>query len=180
MSQTIIINFILLWVFVLFNLFLILAVVRRVNLGMKNEISAQGTRIVDLTIGQPAPEFLAESLKGEQISLLNYRGHNVAFIFISPQCKACLEEIPSYNDLFQKANKSEILIVLVSFASLDDTRKLAKEYAIESPILATSVDNSFREKYKVMGTPSYCLVNDRGIIMAAGFVNELKAKIDVL
>lgn len=74
MSQVIAISSVLLWAVVVFNLLLTFALIRQRTTGTtKSDI---------LKAGQPAPDFSAETLLGETVTLSDYAGQEVAFLFI--------------------------------------------------------------------------------------------------
>ena len=64
----------LLWVIVLINFFLTLALIRRINMKPGDHLESFET----LEIGQKAPDFVGESLTGEQVKLADYAGRALA------------------------------------------------------------------------------------------------------
>ncbi len=79
METSLVVNSILLWVVVLFNLLLTLALVRRLNADRRSE------HTMGLEAGQPTPDFTAQTLSGEAATRSTYIGRKVAFVFISYQ-----------------------------------------------------------------------------------------------
>jgi len=64
----------LLWVIVLINFFLTLALIRRINMKPGDHLKILET----LKIGQKAPDFMGEALTGEQVTLADYAGRALA------------------------------------------------------------------------------------------------------
>src|SRR5258706_10943407 len=108
MEQFLVGSSMLLWVVVLCNLLLTLALIRKVNSGAVDQTK------VGLKEGEIAPDFMAETLSGEKVTLAMYAQREVVFIFIAPTCRPCLEALPRYNALGMKAAQSGVEIVLVS------------------------------------------------------------------
>lgn len=97
-----VVNLVLLWIVVLLNLLLIIALIRRFN-RISTQLSAFTDIDVGLEKGSQAPDFQAEMLTGETVTLADYARKAVSFIFISPHCSPCLEKIPTLNALAPKA-----------------------------------------------------------------------------
>lgn len=167
MEAVLIGNSIVMWVVLIFNLVLILAVIRRLN--ASGESANQNAELLNI----PAPNFVAETLEGRQVTLANYANKVVAFIFFSTQCGPCLEALPDYETLGQKAAQAGVEIVLVSTGLAEATRDFVQHRPINLPIiLAPAESNSFMEDYKITGTPSYCLVDAEGIIRSSGYPSK--------
>src|SRR5688572_13929556 len=119
MEPVLVVSLILLWILVLLNLLLTLALARRLNT-LSSQLGDPLANVPKLELGQPAPDFSAETLDGSQVSLTSYIGRNVAFVFISPSCGPCREEMPVLNALQPKAKRAGVELVLVSDSSRDD------------------------------------------------------------
>ncbi|QBD75487.1 TlpA family protein disulfide reductase [Ktedonosporobacter rubrisoli] len=158
---------ILLWVVVLVNLLLTLALIRRVN------TAEPVRRSVDMqtgpAVGSQAPDFSANTLDGQQMSLDSYAGHPTALVFVGPGCQPCHELIPSLKLLAAQAKEAGAELVLVSNGPRDETEKMARDLAIELPILiAPKTENSFLTLYNISMTPSYCSLDEHGVVLGAG------------
>ncbi|MBU2611960.1 MAG: peroxiredoxin family protein [Chloroflexi bacterium] len=161
METILVVSSLLLWVMVLLNLLLTLGLARRVR--------AAFPKMEMLKVGQQAPDFTAQTLQGENISLAHYAGKAVAFIFISPDCKPCLDELPRLEGLRPKARQFGAELVLVSDANATKTQSLVEEHRLDLPILiAPRENNPFFVDYKAMGAPFYCLVDAQGKVQANG------------
>lgn len=161
MEPILVLSSILLWMLVLLNLLLTLGLARRMR--------AVFPPMESLKVGQPAPDFTAQTLNGETVTLATYAWRPVAFVFVSPDCKPCREELPRLEGLRPKAEQSGVELVLVSDADEDRTQLLADEAKVTLPILvAPRGSNSFFRDYRVNGTPSYCLIDARGKVRSAG------------
>lgn len=170
MELVLVVSSILLWILVLFNLLLTLAVARRLNAKTSRDLLID---IPKLERGQQAPDFVAKTLDGSPVSLANYAGRAVAFIFMSPTCSPCREKMPMLNALQPITRRAGVEIVLVSDSDHAETKNFSDDLATSLPILiAPRVNNPFMTDYKANGTPFYCLVAVDGRVQSTGFFDD--------
>ncbi|MBW4666736.1 MAG: TlpA family protein disulfide reductase [Cyanomargarita calcarea GSE-NOS-MK-12-04C] len=164
-----VVNSILLWIVVLLNLLLTIALIGRFN-DISKHMSAFTDIDVGLEKGSLAPDFLAQTLTGETVTLADYARKVVSFIFISPHCSPCLEKIPKLNALAAKAKQAGVEILLVNTdGDKAETAAFVKKHNVALPVLiAPSESNSFASDYKAEATPSYCILNQDSHVAAAG------------
>jgi|SRR5712692_9685583 len=162
-----VVNFILLWLVVLFNLLLTLALIHR------GDASSQSIQKTGLKAGEIAPDFTAQSLTGETVHLSTYLGCKVAFFFISTTCTPYRKVMPDLLALAPKATQASVELVLVSSSEVQETRSFVEEFDIHTPVLvAPRLQSSFFSDYRAVGVPSYCVVNERGMVQASGFLAD--------
>lgn len=169
METVLIVSSVLLWVVVLINLLLTLALVRRVNSGTPQPGAVPA--LSGLSRGDAAPDFSATTLQGETVTLGSYTGNGrlTALIVIEPDCAPCREGLPTYEALYPDARRSGVDLVLVSIGEIEATGELADDFKISMPlIVAPRSKNSFSSDYKVLGTPNYCLIDGDGKVVSAG------------
>jgi peroxiredoxin len=160
MLDLLLVSSVLLWLVVGLNLLLTLALVRKINSGTPRPLKK----------GQRAPDFTAQTLTGEQVTLASYAGRSVALIAVSPSCGPCREALPRYEALAPKARRAGVELLLVSTAPMAESQAFVEELAIHAPlIVAPEPDNSFMRDYKLAGTPSYCLIDAQGKVQSSGF-----------
>lgn len=163
MESISLVNTIMLWSVVLFNLLLTLGLIRRATSKAPRPISG-------LDAGLSAPNFTAETLAGEHITLANYSGKRVAFLFVGTHCGPCREAIPQYESLRDKANEVETELVLVSIDNIESTEELVRDLNIKLPVIvAPRLQNPFADDYKIAGTPSYCMIDNQGKVHSSGY-----------
>lgn len=164
MEQILIVSSILLWVVVLFNLLLTLALVRRMS-----NWSATTRDVETLEIGQRAPDFTAETLDGRTVTLADFDGRPLALVFMSPTCSPCMERLPELEALGPKARRSGVELVLVYKTDLAETRAAVGEHGITLPALAApETSNPFWQDYMVAGTPFYCVLDEDRKVLSTG------------
>jgi peroxiredoxin len=174
MEQLLIANSIVVWLVLLGHVLLTFALVRKVN-GI-NQASSNGGRPMPpkefLKVGQPAPDFAAETLGGEPVTLADYASRKVAFLFMSPGCAPCCEAISTLEELQPRAAQAGVSLNLVMTSNREQAQAFVNELAVSLPILVTPSAGQFKSDYKVGGTPFYCLVNEQGQVEATGFFDD--------
>lgn len=161
MEATLIISNILLWLLVIWNILLTLALIRK-----SKSAQIRG----GLKAGQAAPEFNAQTLHGETVSLATYAGRKVAFLFSITWCGHCRKEAPTWDTLANKAAQAGVELVLVNYGSIKATRAFVKKLCPHLPALAVSrANHSLFKDFAVNRTPAYCLIDEQGIVQAAGY-----------
>ncbi len=168
MERVLIVSSVLLWMAVLTNLLLTLALIRQ----RSTEPASQGQRknYGGPPVGQSAPDFAAETLEGRRVTRADYAGHSVAFLLVAPNCAPCREALPRYEALAPHAARAGVELVLISIDTATPTRAFAAEQGIRLPILvAPHEDNPLMRDYNFTGTPSYCLLDAQGTVRAAGY-----------
>lgn len=167
MQTILVISSIFLWLLVLLNLMLTIALVRRSSTSQNTSLPRIG-----LEPGQVAPDFTAQSLDGETVRLADYAGRKIALLFISAQCDPCHEAAPNFAALLPKATSLSVELAMVSASDEHATQAFVEELNIQLPVLlAPRLTNTFLNDYKANSTPSYCVINDQGIVQATGHPN---------
>lgn len=88
----------------------------------------------------------------------------------SQNCPPCIEKIPMLNDLGPKAKRVGVELVLVNMGDKLKAETFVKEYDVRLPMLiAPENGNSFKEDYKVAGTPFFCLIDKESKVQATGY-----------
>lgn len=163
METVLVISSVLLWLVVLANVFLTLALVRRLN---ANVPKPEG-----LPAGAPAPDFKAEMLNGETATLATYSSFNrkVALLFLSTHCVPCREILAKLKGQRAATQQAGIELVLVSGDEREDTEALVAELELDYPLLiAPQTSNTFFSDYKISMTPSFCLLDLQGKVATSG------------
>lgn len=130
MEHILLVSSVVLWILMIFNILL--------TLGLARRISRQLPRVPKLEFlkpGRPAPAFTARTLEGDEITLADYAGHPVAFVFVSPHCQACREKIPVLETMRSRAKRKGVEIVLVSDSGEEETRAYVAEIETSFPVL---------------------------------------------
>ena len=159
---------ILLWIVVLLNLFLTFGIIRRMN----NQSSTQADPYAPerLQKGDAAPDFIAATLAGQQVSLATYAGKPVVFLFFSTHCGPCRAILPDLLEAAPLAAQANVELVFVLLSDAEKVRAFVAEFQLSLPVLVAPLEsNDFAKDYKSTATPSYCLVDGQGFVQAAGY-----------
>lgn len=169
METFLLVNSILVWIVVLANLVLTLALVRRVN-----AIPATLTEIDSgLPIGTPAPDFSLQTLAGQTVTLANFTSRPTTFVFVAPHCQPCHELLPSLKTVAQDARAAGTPLVLVSDGGKSETEEMMQ--ALEGQVevlLAPRFESTLFTDYHINMTPSYCSLDEKGVITGTGSPNR--------
>ena len=118
-------------------------------------------------IGKPAPDFQVTNLKGETLSLEEYRGQVVLLDFWATWCGPCITEMPKIKKTYEKYKDQQFQIIGIS---LDRSKEPLETY-IEAEKLAWihywDESREIRTLYGVWGIPSAFLIDGEGIIRKA-------------
>lgn len=174
MENMLLISVLILFAGLLVNLMLTLALARRLEATKKEmDMMAGGMDFETLETGVSAPDFEAKTVAGTQVTLADYAEKAVAFIFMSPTCKPCVEKLDSLHTLYAKAKAKGVELVLVNVDAMGGTAEFAETKSVKLPLLdAPRSTNSFADTYKAMGTPFYCLVNREGRVESTGLFGQ--------
>ncbi len=162
MQQLFTVSLILLWMLVLLNLLLTLAIIRKINTPLHS--------VGGLKNGTKAPDFFANTIKGEAYTLNSFRGRSAVLVFISSHCQPCRDLLSIIEDINLKAKHANVEIVLVMMiGSVTDAQNIIDEYKLTLPLLiAPQESNSFTQNYNIFSTPSYCFLNQEHIVVSSG------------
>jgi signal peptidase I len=124
------------------------------------------------TIGARAPDFAAPSLDGAQRSLSDYAGRKLLLVTIAPG-DICAELLPAIAALAPLAAGAGAELLLVSRAEAGPTEAFLAQLAIGLPTLSVPPGrNPMLRDYDVIEWPSYCLIDEQGVVRMYGYPSE--------
>ena len=125
----------------------------------KEEVALDGTSFS----GRIAPEFTLPNTKGEQVSLSDHRGKNVAVVFLSAHCYHSLDTLPILAELKQKYEDQDLTIlpVFINSGSVEDVASRAWELDVEYPLIV-SEGKEISKLYDSRMVPSTFLIDEQG------------------
>jgi peroxiredoxin len=155
-----------LWIIVLINLAITLALVRRLtellNLAKTNQ------RPELIPVGEKAPELQVMDLAGNPIHKGSSKGTKTAIVFVSPTCQPCRDAMPKLRDAHIRAFNNDVEMYLVSTTDLEITKSFSSELNIDVPLYAISPNGSVKNDFKVVATPTYYLLDTNWHVLSAG------------
>ena len=108
-----------------------------------------------------APDWKLKDLKGEMVSLKDFRGKTVVLNFWATWCGPCKMEIPTFSD-FAKENPDIPVLGIAVDGSPEFLRRASKKLKIDYPVLVA--DAKVQENYKVNNLPTTVIVGPEGKI----------------
>ncbi|WBL23833.1 TlpA disulfide reductase family protein [Zunongwangia sp. HRR-M8] len=144
----------------------------------QNKNSIYGKIIYDLIdkkipqVNDNAPDFKAKDIKGNEISLANYRGKYLLIDFWADWCKPCTAKFPEVKSLIEKYKAQDLKVLFVSFDKTEEEwRKSVEKRNIKNwdntyiGLRNLSNKESISYKYDIQPIPAYILINKNGKIV---------------
>jgi methylamine dehydrogenase accessory protein MauD len=166
-------SYIALWLVVLFLGFLLLGALRALGLlrwrleqleaTTPNRLGRGG-----LKPGKKAPDFTLPCVAGGEVSLHDFAGRRVLLVFTLSGCKPCQRIAPELNKL-QRGGKVQVLVV--NNGALEAARPWAEQAGVCFPVLAQQ-QFSVSKRYETYATPFAFLIDERGVIVSKGIINN--------
>lgn len=117
--------------------------------------------------GTQAPDFTAETVNGEEVSLNGGGQDATMLVFFATWCPHCQNEAPIISDMESEYEDLRILMIGIDQAQGDNPQKVSEfvdEYDISSPAI---YEPALGAEYQVSGYPTVYFVDGNGQIVAA-------------
>lgn len=165
MSFSFISSYVLLWGLVLFQLLVILALLRQL-VELRHQLEAGGA--VDrsrLPIGTPAPHFSKVALNGPRNAATIPPARESVLLFLAASCAVCRGLADSLGRL--DPNKS-VPMVAVCLGDDSGCTPFAEQLAAVAP-LVTDPAGTIAGLYRIRGYPTAVIIDDQGLIRGYGY-----------
>jgi methylamine dehydrogenase accessory protein MauD len=162
----------LLWVVVIVQGILLLALARQIGL-LHERLEPSGARIMNVgpQIGQPLPSFEATDIHDRHISLGGERSKRTLLLFISTGCADCAALLPYLKQL-ARSERDTLEVVLVAFqTSLATAQQYVDKHALDAS-LSLIVSDELAVRYQVTIAPYALMVDRAGVLRSKGVVNS--------
>ena len=144
----------------------------------------QNNENTGLDIGNLAPDFILQSLGGNNVQLSSFRGKKAVVVnFWATWCPPCREEMPAFEDMFVR-NKDNLEVLGVN---LQESERAISNFLLEIPVTYTLLldpDAEVKEIYNIFTQPVTYFVDKDGIIADKKFgpltPKEIEDKFDKL
>jgi methylamine dehydrogenase accessory protein MauD len=163
--------FLVLWAIVFFLGFLLLGALRALGLltWRLEQLEATSPKRLGrdgLKPGKKAPDFTLPCANGKEISLHDFAGRKLLLVFTQSGCSPCKTIVPELNRL-----GPDHQVLVVNNGGLEATHEWSTEAAARIPVLAQT-QFSVSKKYEVFATPFAFLIDEKGVIVSKGIINN--------
>ena len=114
---------------------------------------------------RPAPDFTVPDLRGQEVSLADYRGKTVVLDFWATWCLPCIYQIPVLNE-FWRAHEAvgdvAVIGVAVDVEGAEIVAPWIEEHGVEYQIVIG--DERLARKFGAMGFPTLAIITPDGDI----------------
>ena len=133
---------------------------------------------IEITEGEPAPEFAVVDVHGDTLRLADFRGRHVLLDFWFTTCGPCIEDTPELVEIYSTKQARGLEIIGIS---VDKSREAVLRYVekngIEWPqVIEVENETKPTEIYHISGFPSYVWIGPDGVVINP----ELKGDLDDL
>ena len=133
---------------------------------------------IEITKGEPAPEFAVVDVHGDTLRLSDFRGRHVLLDFWATNCGPCIKDTPELVEIYRAKQAHGLEIIGIS---TDNSREAVLRYVekngIEWPqVLEIENETKTKKIYNIGGIPSYVWVGPDGVVINP----ELKGDLDDL
>ena len=121
-----------------------------------------------LAPGQPAPNFVAATLDGQEMTLQAYRGRPVIINFWATWCEPCRREMPAFQAVYESYKDVGLMILAVSQdvqSATEAVRAYVTTMGLPFPPLLDP-DGVVATQYSIIVLPSTVFVSPDGTIAA--------------
>lgn len=123
---------------------------------------------------ETAPAFTLTDLKGNTISLEQYKGKPVMIYFFAPWCTVCNLTSKSVSSLYDsdETERPVVLAVGLSYNSVQELKGFAQKHNLEMPVLVG--DARVADEYHITGFPTFYFIDSNGKVTSRtiGFTTE--------
>jgi peroxiredoxin len=131
-------------------------------------VSCSPDKPASLEIGDSAPGFALQDLKGKTVQLADFKGSPVVIRFFLTDCKFCRADTPILNDYFIRYAEKGLGMVYVEALGIERARldNFVDEFEIAFPVLQDK-GGKVAASYKVRALPQTIILDPDHRIIAA-------------
>jgi len=132
----------------------------------------------------PAPDFKLKDLKGNEVSLSDYKGKKVFLNFWASWCPPCRAEMPDMEKLYQETKDTDLVILAVN---LGEDRATASKFVRDNKLnfsILLDDTTAISMKYNVASIPTSYFIDKEGNVSSRSIgmmtLDQMKENIDAI
>lgn len=175
MSDIWYISYAVLWAFVLLLALTVLALARQIGL-LHRRLPALGARMGNPgpEIGEQLPAFEAHTLDGRLATVGGIHAQHRLLVFVSATCDVCRLLAPALRSI-AKSDRDTLHTVIVGIdRDEEEFRQFVQHYKLDQSPLHAIAAPELAKTYAIAGTPYALLVDQQGVLVTKGLVNNLE------
>lgn len=136
--------------------------------------------MVELKIGDKAPDFSLLDEHGRPVSLKDHLGKDIVVLYFYPKdfTSGCTTEACSFRDSYKPYREKGAVVIGVSLDSVESHKKFSEKYALPFTILSDN-KKEVAKAYGVLGTGGLMARRVTFIIDKDGTIARIFPKVDV-
>lgn len=112
-----------------------------------------------------APDFTLKDLKGNQVTLKNFKGRVVFLNFWATWCPPCRREMPSMERLYKQLKDRDFTMLAVDMQESEKrVRAFISEFSLSFPVLL-DLNGDISSLYGIVGLPTTYIIDREGKII---------------
>ncbi|MFT5370146.1 MAG: thiol-disulfide isomerase/thioredoxin [Candidatus Latescibacterota bacterium] len=154
--------------------------------GCKKEFDLDPVAYLAPVFPRPAPAFVVETLKGENVSLNDYKDKLILVDFWATWCKPCVEMMPNLEKVYNAYSDKGLVVLGVSIDEEKDRIKKVEKFvdkvAVSYPIFVDAKQVPAWHMFKVKAIPALFLIDGKGQVVAqwTGKVDHKSIEAEIL
>ncbi|MGM9926362.1 MAG: peroxiredoxin family protein [Bacillus sp. (in: firmicutes)] len=121
------------------------------------------TKLPGLEESAKAPNFTLQTLKGETVSLEDYKGKKVVLNLWATWCGPCRKEMPDMQKFYEQNPNGNYEILAINLDPVNDVQGFVDELSLTFPIVLDS-KGDMQKAYEVLSIPYTYFIDEDGII----------------
>ena len=112
-------------------------------------------------VGAEAADFTLHNLKGQEVTLSDYRGKKVFLNFWATWCEPCKEEMPEMERIHQEYE--DVVILAINLDTEQDIQGFMDEHDLTFQALLDT-EEKVNDQYEVVSIPTSFFIDEEGFI----------------
>ena len=130
-------------------------------------------------IGRLAPDFTLIDLKGNEVTLSDFRGKTVFLNFWATWCPACRAEMPEIEAVYQEYKDKGVVVIGVDILEPEDVVRQFVEQGGYSWTFVLDATGVVSDDYRIAAIPTSFFIDREGIIQAVNIGAMTKRAMEV-